>query len=31
VIWILKPSVIRFVGCTTKPMEGGWRGTRVKI
>jgi hypothetical protein len=31
VIWVLKPSRLRFVGCATKPMEGGRRGTRVEI
>jgi hypothetical protein len=27
----LKPSGFRFVGCATKPMEGGQRGTRIEI
>jgi hypothetical protein len=27
----LKPSGLRFVGCATKPTEGGRRGTRVEI
>jgi hypothetical protein len=31
VIWALKPSELRFVGCVTKPTEGGRRGTRVGI
>jgi hypothetical protein len=26
-----KPSGLRFVGCATKPMEGGRRGTRIEI
>jgi hypothetical protein len=30
-VWASKPSRLRFVDCTTKPMEGGWRGTRVAI
>jgi hypothetical protein len=30
-VWALKPSGLWFVGCTTKPMEGGQRGTHVKI
>jgi hypothetical protein len=30
-VWASKPSGLRFVGCATKPMEGGRRGTRVKI
>jgi hypothetical protein len=31
VICASKPSRLRFVGCTTKPMGGGQRGTRVEI
>jgi hypothetical protein len=31
VIWVSKPSGLRFVGCATKPTEGGRRGTRVEI
>jgi hypothetical protein len=31
VIWALKPSSLWFVGCTTKPTEGGRRGTRIEI
>jgi hypothetical protein len=31
VIWASKPSGLRFVGCTIKPMEGGQRGTRIEI
>jgi hypothetical protein len=27
----LKTKWARFVGCATKPMEGGRRGTRVEI
>jgi hypothetical protein len=27
----LKPSELRFVGCATKPTEGGRRRTRVEI
>jgi hypothetical protein len=27
----LKPSMLRFIGCTTKPTDGGQRGTRVEI
>jgi hypothetical protein len=30
-VWTLKLSSLRFVGCATKPMEEGRRGTRVKI
>jgi hypothetical protein len=30
-IWASKPSSIRFVGCATKPMEEGRRGTCVEI
>jgi hypothetical protein len=26
-----KPSRLRFVGCATKPTEGGQRGTRIEI
>jgi hypothetical protein len=31
VIWASKPSRLQFVGCATKLMEGGRRGTRVEI
>jgi hypothetical protein len=31
VIWASKPSGLRFVGCTTKPTEGGRCGTRIDI
>jgi hypothetical protein len=31
VVWASKPSGLRFVGCTTKLMERGRCGTRVKI
>jgi hypothetical protein len=31
VVWVSKLSEIRFVGCTTKPTEGGRRRTRVDI
>jgi hypothetical protein len=31
VIWASKPSRFYFVGCATKPTEGGRRGTRVEI
>jgi hypothetical protein len=31
VIWALKSSGLRFVGCVTKLMEGGRRGTRIEI
>jgi hypothetical protein len=31
VIWVSKPSRLRFVGCVTKPTEKGQRGTRVEI
>jgi hypothetical protein len=27
----LKPSGFRFVGCATKPLDGGQRGTRIEI
>jgi hypothetical protein len=30
-VWISKLSRLRFVDCATKPMEGGQRGTRIKI
>jgi hypothetical protein len=30
-VWVSKPSGLRFVGCATKSMEGGQRGTRVEI
>jgi hypothetical protein len=30
-IWASKPSRLRFVGCVTKPMEGGRRGSHVEI
>jgi hypothetical protein len=30
-IWVSKPSRLRFVGCTTKSMEGGRHGTRAEI
>jgi hypothetical protein len=26
-----KPSRLRFVSSVIKPMEGGWRGTRIEI
>jgi hypothetical protein len=29
--WASKPSRLRFVGCATKPTEGGRRETRVEI
>jgi hypothetical protein len=31
VIWASKLSGLRFVGCATKPMEGGRRESRVEI
>jgi hypothetical protein len=31
VIWASKPSGLHFVGCTTKPTEGGGCGTRIDI
>jgi hypothetical protein len=31
VIWASKSSGLRFVSCTTKPMEGGQRGTHIEI
>jgi hypothetical protein len=31
VIWVSKPSNLRFVGCATKLTDGGRRGTRVEI
>jgi hypothetical protein len=31
VIWASKPNRLQFVGCATKLMEGGRRGTRVEI
>jgi hypothetical protein len=31
VIWVSKPSKLRFVGCATKPTEGCRRGTHVEI
>jgi hypothetical protein len=30
-VWTSKPCRLRFVGCATKPTEGGQRGTRVEI
>jgi hypothetical protein len=30
-VWASKPSGLRFVGCATKPMEGGWCETRIEI
>jgi hypothetical protein len=30
-IWASKPSRLRFVGCTVKPMEEGRRETHVEI
>jgi hypothetical protein len=30
-VWDTKPSKLRFVGCATKPTEGGRRDTRVEI
>jgi hypothetical protein len=30
-VWASKPSGLRFVDCTIKPMEGGRRGTHVEI
>jgi hypothetical protein len=30
-VWASKPSRLRFVGCATKPTEGGRRETRVEI
>jgi hypothetical protein len=30
-IWTSKPSGLQFVGCATKPTEGGKHGTRIKI
>jgi hypothetical protein len=30
-VWGSKPCVLQFVGCTTKPTEGGRCGTRIKI
>jgi hypothetical protein len=30
-VWALKPSGLRFVGCATKPIERGRRGTCVEI
>jgi hypothetical protein len=30
-VWASKPSGLRFVGCATKPTEGGQRETRVEI
>jgi hypothetical protein len=30
-VWVSKPSGHRFVGCATKPTEGGRRGTRIDI
>jgi hypothetical protein len=30
-VWASKPSGLRFVGCATKPTEGGRRGTRVEV
>jgi hypothetical protein len=30
-VWASKPCEFRFVGCATKPTEGGRRGTRVEI
>jgi hypothetical protein len=30
-LWALKPSGLWFVGCTTKPVEGGQRRTRIEI
>jgi hypothetical protein len=29
--WASKPSELRFVGCTTKPTEGGRCGTHIEI
>jgi hypothetical protein len=31
VIWASKPCRLWFVGCATKPTEGGWRGTCIEI
>jgi hypothetical protein len=30
-VWASKSSGLRFVGCATKPIKGGRRGTRVEI
>jgi hypothetical protein len=30
-VWTSKSSGLQFVGCATKPTEGGRRGTRVEI
>jgi hypothetical protein len=30
-VWASKPSELQFIGCATKPTEGGRRGTCVKI
>jgi hypothetical protein len=30
-VWTSKPGGLRFIGYTTKPMEGDQRGTRVEI
>jgi hypothetical protein len=30
-VWASKPSRLWFVGCATKPKDGGQRGTRVEI
>jgi hypothetical protein len=30
-VWASKPSKLWFVGCATKLMEGGQRGTRIEI
>jgi hypothetical protein len=30
-VWISKPSGLRFVGCATKPTDGGRHGTRIEI
>jgi hypothetical protein len=30
-VWASKPSRLRFVGCTIKPMDGCRCGTRVEI
>jgi hypothetical protein len=30
-VWASKPSRLRFIGCATKPTDGGRRGTHDEI